>query len=83
LEQLEARLVKVMNLEKDSLRIYVLHGGRKKSLRSHGLDSYQDFDEPLILWCANHEHAPDPWEVGEVPLAIEIGNAAHVALKEV
>ncbi|MGM8838774.1 CRISPR-associated endonuclease Cas2 [Thermus sp. 93170] len=49
LEDLEAKLLKVMDLEKDSLRIYVLHGGRAKSLRAHGRDKYIDFDEPLVL----------------------------------
>jgi CRISPR-associated protein Cas2 len=38
-----------MDLEKDSLRIYVLYGGREKALRAHGKDRYTDFDEPLIL----------------------------------
>ncbi len=49
LEDLEVRLLKVMDLEKDSLRIYILYGGREKSLRAHGKDKYMDFDEPLIL----------------------------------
>ncbi len=49
LEELEAKLLKIMDLEKDSLRIYLLYGGRKKSLRAHGKDRYTDFDGPLIL----------------------------------
>lgn len=49
LEDLEAKLLEVMDLEKDSLRIYVLRGGRERSLRSHGKDRYTDYDEPLVL----------------------------------
>lgn len=49
LEDLEAKLLKAMDLEKDSLRIYVLYGGREKALRAYGNDRYTDFDEPLII----------------------------------
>lgn len=49
LEDLEAKLLRVVDLEKDSLRIYVLLGGRERSLRAYGKDHYTDFDEPLVL----------------------------------
>jgi CRISPR-associated protein Cas2 len=49
LEELEAKLLKVIEPDKDSLRIYTLVGGREKCLRMHGQDKYQDFDDPLVL----------------------------------
>ena len=49
LEAFEARLLEIIDREKDSLRIYILHGGREKSLRHYGIDRYQDFDDPLIV----------------------------------
>jgi CRISPR-associated protein Cas2 len=49
LEELEAKLLKVIESDKDSLRIYTLVGGRDKCLRTHGQDRYQDFDDPLVL----------------------------------
>ena len=49
LESFEAKLLDIINPNQDSLRIYVLHGGREKSLRHHGIDRYTDFDDPLIV----------------------------------
>ena len=49
LEELEAKLLKVIDLDKDSLRIYLLPGGREKNLRVHGQDRYTDFDDPLVI----------------------------------
>lgn len=49
LEDLEARLLKVIDPQKDSLRIYLLPGGREGALRTHGRDRYVDFDAPLVL----------------------------------
>lgn len=49
LEDMEAKLLKIIKPERDSLRIYTLMGGRDKCLRVHGQDKYQDFDEPLII----------------------------------
>lgn len=49
LEDMEAKLLKIMEPDKDSLRIYVLMGGREKCLRVHGQDKYQDFDDPLVI----------------------------------
>lgn len=49
LEDLESKLLKVMQADKDSLRVYTLHGGREGCLRTYGKDQYQDFDDPLVL----------------------------------
>ncbi len=49
LEELVHKLRKVIDEKRDSLRIYILHGGRKEALRVYGRDRYVDFDEPLIL----------------------------------
>lgn len=49
LEDMEAKLLKIMESDKDSLRIYTLVGGRDKCLRVYGLDKYHDFDDPLII----------------------------------
>lgn len=49
LEEMEAKLLKVIEPDKDSLRIYTLVGGRDKCLRTHGQDRYQDFDDPLVV----------------------------------
>ncbi|GEA17592.1 CRISPR-associated endoribonuclease Cas2 3 [Moorella thermoacetica] len=49
LEELIYSLRKVIDEKRDSLRIYILHGGREGSLRVYGQDRYVDFDGPLIL----------------------------------
>ncbi|GEM46316.1 CRISPR-associated endonuclease Cas2 [Deinococcus cellulosilyticus] len=49
LETLEAKLLGIMDVEQDSLRIYVLKTGREKALKVYGLDHYVDFQDPLIL----------------------------------
>jgi len=49
LEELEAKLLQVINPSTDSLRIYILYGGREKCLRAYGNDRYRDFDEPLVV----------------------------------
>lgn len=41
--------LKVIEPDKDSLRIYTLPGGREKCLRVHGQDRYTDFDDPLVV----------------------------------
>ncbi len=48
-ENLEAKLLGVINTERDSLRIYTLSGGRDRCLRVYGIDRYQDFDEPIVV----------------------------------
>jgi CRISPR-associated protein Cas2 len=49
LEEMEARLLDVIQPSLDSLRIYLLPANRDKSLRAHGIDRYQDYDEPLVF----------------------------------
>jgi|CZCA01.1.fsa_nt_gi CRISPR-associated protein Cas2 len=49
LEELECEVVSIMDHEEDSIRIYVLHGGREGSLRAYGQDKYVDFDAPLVI----------------------------------
>jgi len=49
LEEMEAKLLKVIDPDTDSLRIYTLMGGRDRCLRVHGQDRYRNFDEPLII----------------------------------
>jgi len=49
LEQLESELLAIIDPKNDSLRIYVLYGGRNRSLRAHGRVRYVDFDEPMVM----------------------------------
>jgi len=49
LEEIESKAVAKIDEETDSLRFYVLRGGRDTALRAYGIDRYQDFDAPLIL----------------------------------
>ncbi|WP_457651747.1 CRISPR-associated endonuclease Cas2 [Rhodocaloribacter sp.] len=49
LETLEHRLVQEIDSEADSVRIYVLKGGREAAIWVYGRDDYRDFDEPLIV----------------------------------
>ena len=49
LEALRVRLLKTVNEEEDSLRIYRLRGPREDVVESYGLDSYISFDDPLIF----------------------------------
>ncbi len=49
LESLRARLLKLINEEEDSLRIYRLHPPRERNIESYGLDSYVSYDDPLIF----------------------------------
>lgn len=49
LEELEAKLLKVIDPKKDSLRLYLLPGARERIIKVYGLDHYIDFDEPLVL----------------------------------
>lgn len=48
-EALQARLIECMDGDEDSLRIYVLQGGREGAVFTYGRDVYLDFDAPLIL----------------------------------
>ena len=49
LVQMRAELLDIINKEKDSLRIYRLHGSREDCVESYGLDRYVDFEEPIIV----------------------------------
>ena len=49
LERLRDRLLKIIDPEADSLRIYRLRGNREDYLESFGRDTYIDFEEPLII----------------------------------
>jgi CRISPR-associated protein Cas2 len=49
MEKLRQRLVKIIDPELDSLRIYTLQGGREQCVKSYGIDKYVDFEEPLIV----------------------------------
>jgi len=49
LEEIEARLNDVIDTDRDSLRIYILHQGREASVRVYGVDRYIDFDDPLVV----------------------------------
>jgi CRISPR-associated protein Cas2 len=48
LESLRVRLLKLIDEEEDSLRIYRLYPPRKKNIESYGQDSYVSYDDPLI-----------------------------------
>lgn len=49
LEELEARLSKIIDAKRDSLRLYILPGGRDRVVRVYGVDRYIDFEDPLIV----------------------------------
>ena len=49
LEELEARLLGIIDLQQDRLRIYRLPGEREKLVRIHGLEPPHDLREPLIV----------------------------------
>ena len=48
-ETFQARLLKIMNKETDSIRFYRLRSPREKYVESFGVDDYTDFDQPLII----------------------------------
>ena len=49
LETFEAMAIERIDESKDSLRIYVLQGGRDGSVRSYGVDRYTNYEGPLVL----------------------------------
>jgi len=49
LEDLERRLLSIMDLECDCLRLYRLGDGRGCEVREHGRFRAQDFDAPLVF----------------------------------
>lgn len=48
-ESLRERLLKILDKEQDSLRIYRLRSPREEFLECYGRDSYISFEDPLIL----------------------------------
>lgn len=48
-ESLRARLLKVIDKDEDSLRIYRLPQPREEHVEVHGLDSYLSYEDPLIF----------------------------------
>ena len=48
-EDLKEKLLQILDLEKDSLRIYLLGSGEKAVKEIYGLDHAFDFTEPLIF----------------------------------
>mgnify|MGYP001296073426 CR=1 FL=1 len=49
LEEMEHQLSRVIDKERDSLRIYLLYGDRDRVVRVYGRDHYIDYDDPMIL----------------------------------
>lgn len=49
LEEMEARLLKIIDPKRDSLRLYVLPGNRDRIVKVYGVDRYIDFEQPLVL----------------------------------
>ena len=48
-EELTRRLLKIINEEEDSLRMYRLAQPNEQYLRVYGIDTSVDFNEPLVL----------------------------------
>ena len=48
-ETFQARLLKIINPNTDSIRFYRLRSPRDKYVESFGIDDYTDFDDPLII----------------------------------
>lgn len=47
--KLRSKLLDIMDLEKDSLRIYFLRGRRQEFVEVHGRDGWVDFSGPLTF----------------------------------
>jgi CRISPR-associated protein Cas2 len=48
-EVFRSKLLKVVDVNLDSLRFYKLMGGRERAVEAYGVDKYVDFNGPLIL----------------------------------
>lgn len=48
-ESLRERLLKIINEDEDSLRVYRLPQPREEHIESHGLDRYTSYEDPLIF----------------------------------
>lgn len=49
LERFRARLLKIVDVRQDSLRLYRLASSREEVVEVHGRDMYRDLDGPLII----------------------------------
>lgn len=49
MERLRHRLVKVIDKEVDSLRLYRLVGGREGCVETWGRDTYEDYESPQMV----------------------------------
>jgi len=49
MERMRHRLLKVIDTEADSLRIYRLVGGREGCVETYGRDTYEDYESPQIV----------------------------------
>lgn len=49
LERFRQRLLAIINVKEDSLRIYRLHGSREDAVETYGVDRYVDMQGPLVL----------------------------------
>ncbi len=49
LERMKGRLLKAMDKQADSLRIYRLIGGREGCVETFGRDTYEDYESPQIV----------------------------------
>lgn len=49
LEKFIQRATSVMDIQRDSLRVYILRGSRESYLQTFGRDGWTDFEAPLIL----------------------------------
>lgn len=49
MERFRAKLLKIILVKEDSLRIYKLHPNREEVVEVYGRDLYTDFSAPLII----------------------------------
>ena len=49
MERFRIKLLKIIDLQVDSLRIYRLHADRDEVVEVHGCDLYRDLSAPLIV----------------------------------
>lgn len=49
MERFRVRLLKIIDVREDSLRIYRLAGNREEVVEVHGRDGYRDLRAPLII----------------------------------
>lgn len=48
-QKLIGRLLEIIDLSEDSLRIYFLKGDRESFVTVYGRDTWRDFESPLVL----------------------------------